>query len=192
MSVLPDPLVVKRDSDGKEILDPWGVQRDLEALSSRATSSGSGFVAGMIMMWPGAAAPAGWLFCTGGSYLVADYPNLFAKIGYVFGGAGANFNTPQFMDAFAMGANGTTVGVGTQGGANAVTLVESEMPTHEHDIIETSGAFMPNISNETSAAGGVGHYVRALTGILKAAAKGGSQPHENRPKFLGINFIIKT
>lgn len=30
---LPDPLVVRRDAEGKEFLDPWGVQRDLEALA---------------------------------------------------------------------------------------------------------------------------------------------------------------
>lgn len=33
MTALPDPLVVLNTPDGGETLDPWGVQRDLEALS---------------------------------------------------------------------------------------------------------------------------------------------------------------
>jgi microcystin-dependent protein len=37
-----------------------------------------------------------WLLCDGSSVLVATYPDLFAEIGYTFGGAGANFNLPDF------------------------------------------------------------------------------------------------
>jgi hypothetical protein len=40
-------------------------------------------------------APAGWMLCQGQSLPVAAYPQLFAQIGYTYGGSGANFNLPN-------------------------------------------------------------------------------------------------
>jgi microcystin-dependent protein len=41
-------------------------------------------------------APSGWLVCDGTSYATSAKPNLFAAIGYTWGGSGANFNVPDF------------------------------------------------------------------------------------------------
>lgn len=40
-------------------------------------------------------APIGWLLCDGQSLKRQDYPQLFAYLGYRYGGSGDNFNLPQ-------------------------------------------------------------------------------------------------
>jgi microcystin-dependent protein len=44
--------------------------------------------------------PTGWLECNGALTLVSAQPNLFAAIGYQWGGAGLNFNLPDFRGTF--------------------------------------------------------------------------------------------
>lgn len=46
---------------------------------------------------------SGWLECNGASYATADYPILFARIGTTYGGAGANFNVPDFRGMYLRG-----------------------------------------------------------------------------------------
>ena len=50
--------------------------------------------AGCVRLWAPATVPAGWLACDGSTVAVADYPVLFERIGYDYGGAGANFDLP--------------------------------------------------------------------------------------------------
>jgi hypothetical protein len=50
---------------------------------------------GMIVMYGGTVAPAGWLLCNGGSYSTTLFPALFAVIGYSYGGSGSSFNVPS-------------------------------------------------------------------------------------------------
>ena len=42
----------------------------------------------------------GWLLCDGASYSTTDYPELFAVIGYTFGGSEGNFNVPNYKGKF--------------------------------------------------------------------------------------------
>jgi microcystin-dependent protein len=57
---------------------------------------------GAIMHWPLAPPSVGveWLVCDGTSFLVADYPALHAYLGYTYGGAGLNFNVPDYRGNF--------------------------------------------------------------------------------------------
>jgi microcystin-dependent protein len=57
--------------------------------------------AGSMVDYAGTSAPAGWLMCDGKSLPVSSYPDLFASIGYSYGGSGANFNLPDFRGRFA-------------------------------------------------------------------------------------------
>jgi len=50
---------------------------------------------GIIREWFTESAPDGWMECDGSSLLVASYTDLFAIIGYRYGGSGANFNIPD-------------------------------------------------------------------------------------------------
>ncbi len=55
-----------------------------------------GVVPGIMAAWDGFVDPPGWLPCDGALYPIASYPDLFAAIGYNYGGAGAFFQVPNF------------------------------------------------------------------------------------------------
>jgi len=118
--------------------------------------------AGMVVTYAGtnASIPAGWLLCDGASVATATYPNLFTSLGYAYGGAGANFNLPNMVGVFAKGSATQTA---STGGANSLTLTESQMPA--------SGS--------------------ATTGIT-INDTGGSTSFDNQPAFLEMQYIIKT
>jgi microcystin-dependent protein len=88
---------------------------------------------GIITFFAGATAPAGWFICDGASKDTTTYADLFAVIGYTFGGSGANFSLPDLRDKFAIGKSGTKA-LGSAGGSNTITLSEANIPTHSHSI----------------------------------------------------------
>jgi microcystin-dependent protein len=78
----------------------------------------TGIPAGTMQMWAGAftAVPEGWLLCDGASYDTVDQAELFAAIGYLWGGLGSNFNVPDMRGRFA---RGTDLGAGNDPDADA-------------------------------------------------------------------------
>ena len=77
------------------------------------TAGGAGNPVGAIITFAGSSAPAGYAVCNGNSRTVAGDPDLFAVIGYTFGGGGATFQLPNMIDKFVMGgatASGTVAG----------------------------------------------------------------------------------
>jgi microcystin-dependent protein len=79
-----------------------------------------------------------WLLCNGRSLLVAQYPLLFAIIGYSFGGSGANFNLPdprsRVLGLIGQGPGLSNRTLGQNVGAETHTLTTNEMPAHNHTI----------------------------------------------------------
>ncbi|AEJ90224.1 tail collar fiber protein [Acinetobacter phage ZZ1] len=61
---------------------------------------------GVIQMWLGDQAPTGglWALCDGGAESKAARPDLFAVIGYKFGGSGDTFYRPDMRGLYARGA----------------------------------------------------------------------------------------
>lgn len=55
---------------------------------------------GTITGWSGdiGAVPSGWALCDGKSLQVSDYPELFAVIGYQYGGSDGSFLTPKLLN----------------------------------------------------------------------------------------------
>ncbi|MEO1063621.1 MAG: tail fiber protein [Actinomycetota bacterium] len=107
-----------------------------------------GAIVGMVVAYAGGenSIPFGWQACDGGDLDIAVYPDLFAAVGYAFGGAGSVFSKPDlrgrapiaplawgFEGAPGAGTTRYSVGdVGTTGGTNEVTISEAQMPTHNH------------------------------------------------------------
>ena len=69
---------------------------DLDATAGYVRQQGSILVPpGMIMAWPAASVPSGWLLCYGQSLSKTTYDALWQIIGYTYGGSGASFTLPD-------------------------------------------------------------------------------------------------
>jgi microcystin-dependent protein len=158
--------------------------------------------AGMVVCWAGTFAniPTGWLLCNGASVATATYPDLFTALGYVYGGAGANFTLPDLVDRFVRGQSSQTAATG---GADNLTLSEAQMPAHTHLITITDSGHTHQIpssngggSRRLQPSGSSGNFVNtgsSTTGITAAnTTTGASSSFDNRPAFIELQYIIKT
>ena len=95
---------------------------------------------GIIMMWGAAAPPANgrWLLCDGLPVQTASYPELFAVIGYTWGGSGGTFNTPPLAGKFPVGTDATRA-IGATGGS-----ADSSLPAHTHTANHDHGGGSTN------------------------------------------------
>lgn len=107
--------------------------------SALGGANGRTLPAGGMMYFAGAGAPSGYLIRDGSSVPVATYPNLFAVIGYTYGGGGANFNLPDDLGLCLAGSGlGTAVpgltahALGAVGGSETHTLLTAELAIHTH------------------------------------------------------------
>ena len=161
------------------------------------TPGGSVVTSGMVSAWAGGAAPTGWLLCDGSSVATATYPDLFTAIGYVYGGAGANFNLPNLVDVFVRGQSSQTAATG---GANSKTLAISEIPSHTHTV--NDGGHSHNYWTYNGGSGSVplGSGATNTLGLTTSSSTtgisnnntGGGGSFDNQPAFLELQYIIKT
>ena len=137
---------------------------------------------GEIKLWAAAAAPDGYAICDGASLLVADYPELFAVIGYYYGGGGDNFQIPNIVNRFVVGS-GDIYSNNDTGGEATHTLTVDEMPSHSHTV----GYTITTLVLEPGE-------VTALTPIpiltQNTGDTGGGQAHNNLPPFVALTYII--
>ena len=88
------------------------------------------FVTGMILMYTGNSAPSGWAICNGQN------------------------GTPDLRDRFIVGA-GSAYSVNNTGGADSVTLTESQIPSHNHSF-SGSSSHSHTVNNHTHSFSGSG------------------------------------
>ena len=135
---------------------------------------------GAIIMYGASAQPTGWLLCNGQS--TSGYPALAAVVGAnvpdLRGRAPIGYGTSS--DTTNVPTPRTTIGATT--GKETHTLIESEMPLHDHQSLQ----FGPN-------AGAAGIRADAVvTTDTRTGGAGGNQPHNNMQPSTVVNFIIKT
>ncbi len=138
---------------------------------------------GGIIMWSGSVAniPSGWALCDGAN------------------------TTPDLRSRFVVGASGTTgpsgltrYTPGNTGGEEQHTLTIAEMPSHNH---RPAGRYIgdPDGGWDTEGDGNdylslrwgnIGHGADNATQVTSST--GGSQPHENRPPYYALAFIMRT
>jgi microcystin-dependent protein len=125
-------IIVDGNVDG---VDVSALQAQVNALAALVAQNSA---AGTITLWArDTGAPAGYLLCDGGSYSTSVYPNLFAAIGYTFGGSGATFSVPDFRGRFPLGkaSSGTGSGWGTGPSARGGSLDHTHTtPAHTHGL----------------------------------------------------------
>jgi len=99
---------------------------------------------GEIRFFAGTFAPAGWSLCNGQQVSIADNQTLYAIIGTIYGGDGqVTFNLPNFSGRVGVGTGQgpglTNVVLGQVAGTEQVTLIQQDLPAHNHAITSTAG-----------------------------------------------------
>ncbi|MGH2889609.1 MAG: phage tail protein [Solirubrobacteraceae bacterium] len=156
---------------------------------------------GEIRMFAGDFAPAGWAFCDGQVLPISQNTALFSLLGTTYGGDGqSTFALPDLRGRLPVhqgtGSSGTTYELGATGGAEQVTLTESQIPSHAHAPTATTAPGTQQAPGGAILAGSpaVALYssnAPAATFDAGAVANAGdSQPHANLQPYLCVNFII--
>jgi microcystin-dependent protein len=144
----------------------------------------------------------GWMFCDGRSLPTYDYPELFAVLGYVYGGSGNQFLIPDYRGFFLRG-NGTgtkndpdistrSVPPGGQGQGSGVGSTQSfALQTHAHDY--DSAPAPATSSSSGTAAGASTSTSTPTTGPVTEPGQSAVQVslYETRPINVYVNHIIK-
>lgn len=159
-----------------------------------------------IRIFPFNFAPKGWAFCDGQILPLSQNTALFSLLGTSYGGNGqSNFALPNLQGRLTMsqgqGPGLSPRDLGETGGQDSVTLLATEMPAHTHQLMATAATTSPSpagnsISQGVSATNtAVPEYRSSPTNTVAMAAQavaaaGGSQPHNNLPPYLTMNFCI--
>jgi microcystin-dependent protein len=151
---------------------------------------------GSIVMWSGSNIPSGWTLCNGSDYHI-----------------------PDLRDKFIVGSGGKYA-IGKTGGKEQIMLTEDEMPQHNHtgkvhdkDIVNSGNnrekeykVMHPDTYNWSFDSGSRTGYDRKSTsepvGLnwcinfvhnhdLTINNTGKSAPHENRPPYYALTYIMK-
>ena len=153
---------------------------------SQSTGGSSGIPSGGIIIWSGAAnaIPTGWYLCNGSN------------------------GTPDLRGRFVVGYhNGDgDYDVNDTGGAEVVTLTESQIPSHYHYAFRSGNAGqLRNGSNLTSSnypgsGTGAGNLYETynitarneIPNVGRTSNTGSTSSHENRPPYYALCYIMKS
>jgi microcystin-dependent protein len=157
-----------------------------------------------IRIFPFNFAPKGWAFCDGQLLPLSQNTALFSLLGTTYGGDGkSTFALPDLQGSGAMhpgqGPGLSQRFLGEQSGTEFVTLLQSEMPAHQHQF---GGAVAGDADKSTPAGtiwaqvpgrATVNLYTTPATGAVNPNCMppaGGSLPHNNLMPYLTLNFCI--
>jgi microcystin-dependent protein len=139
-------------------------------------------------------APQGWALCNGQLLGILQNQALFSCIGTTYGGNGVEtFALPNLQGSAPM-SMGNGYDEGQTGGEAQVTLNINQIPAHAHQAqgVSTTANLEPAAGNAWAASTDNPYAASANTTMSAGAAgqAGGSQPHNNLPPYLVLNFII--
>ncbi|HMM41943.1 MAG TPA: tail fiber protein [Thermomicrobiales bacterium] len=144
---------------------------------------------GEIRLFAGNVPPAGWAFCHGQTARIDAAPRLYAAIGTRFGGDGReSFRLPDLRGRVPVHRS-ERVAHGGSGGAEAVALAGSEIPTHAHGLplAAAAGAGARSSGRALNVATGTGGVAVAL-GTMTSSGLGTTHP--NVQPYLALNYVI--
>ena len=158
-----------------------------------------------IRIFPFNFAPKGWAWCDGQLMPLSQNTALFSLLGTTYGGDGkSNFALPDLQGRAPMhpgqGPGLSLHDLGETGGSETVTLLESEIPAHTHQVMALNFpgdnlAPGPTISLAASTGGNAYTAAASNPPLTNAAFQalapaGGSQPHNNLMPYLTFYFCI--
>ena len=152
---------------------------------------------GTIMAYGGDKAPDGWYLCTGLGINPASDPELFAVIGYRFGGFTFNgvhlFRAPDLRGRFLRGRDG---GAGRDPDRASRTRIFAEGATGDAVGSLQGDQFRSHSHSETRFVDSGNDPARSTptgdeVGQLQSTSTGSTGGSETRPKNVYVNYIIK-
>jgi hypothetical protein len=87
---------------------------------------------GTIMWYPAIEPPSGWAICSGGFFSATTQPDLFAVLGYTFGGEGDQFGVPNLLGQFVRGYDGSGA---VDPGRTFGSIQAGQMQSHNHRMV---------------------------------------------------------
>jgi microcystin-dependent protein len=151
-------------------------------------------------------APVGWALCNGQLMPISQNTALFSLLGTFYGGDGrTTFALPNLQGCAPLhqgqGSGLSLYSIGQTGGESAVTLLTSQIPSHNHTInCSTSNGASTSPAGNIYAESKVGRQGenRYSAGIgsgaalnpLASSSSGQTSPHNNMPPYLTLNFCI--
>lgn len=147
--------------------------------------AGANIPRGLIAMWNGVSVPEGWALCNGQIVEDLQTPDLSGKFIVGWSSGNEDYNL-----------------IGNTGGQEKVTLSTQEIPSHVHNFAD---AYFIEAHSDLVGASGTQWIGNNLSGSNKTdrdnsyvclwdhdtRAAGGGQPHENRPPYYVLAYIIK-
>lgn len=148
---------------------------------------------GTVKMWAGQLSmiPSDHMLCDGRELAKDDYPELFNTLGTAFGGNGiSSFQLPDMRARFVVGQDNRNVDyniLGSTGGEEKHELTLGEIPEHEHsyELYKTGGGDLGRFSRTSN-------NDSQVNDTLTTGSAGGGLPHENRPPYIVLAYIIKV
>lgn len=146
--------------------------------------AGSNIPRGLIAMWNGTQVPNGWALCNGQIVDDLQTPDLSGKFVVGWQSGNEDYNI-----------------IGNTGGQDKVTLTTPEIPSHVHNFADAyfieaydgiginGSQWIGNNLYGSSKTDRDNSYVALWDHDTRAA--GGDQPHENRPPYYVLAYIIK-
>lgn len=145
--------------------------------------------------------PRGWAFCNGQILPLSQNTALFSLLGTTYGGDGkSNFALPDLQGKTPMhpgqGPGLSLHDLGESSGTETVTLLDSEIPSHNHTVMVAS--LNSQSTNPSNTSLGRGNPVKVYLnsspttnmGVNAIATTGGNMPHNNMMPYLTMNFCI--
>jgi microcystin-dependent protein len=154
-------------------------------------------------------APTGWAQCNGQLLPISQNTALFSLLGTFYGGDGkSTFALPNLEGSLAL-HQGQGQGLqewflGQMQGSDFVTLLQSEMPLHNHSLnaFNATATQANPVGNALArgnyttgpTSGAVSYYQTAAPNVQMAFnavnIAGGDQPHNNLMPYLVLNYCI--
>jgi len=144
-------------------------------------------------------APRNYAFCSGQLLPIQQNTALFSILGTTYGGNGqTNFALPDLRSRTPIhagqGPGLSSFVLGQVSGVENVTLVSTQMPSHQHTASASSGA--PVVASPADAAwasGGNAAYDASANTAMSTnalAIAGANQAHNNQQPSLALNYCI--
>jgi microcystin-dependent protein len=155
-----------------------------------------------IRVFPFNFAPKGWARCDGQIMPIQQNTALFSLLGTTYGGNGqTTYALPDLQGRAPMhpgqGPGLSVHDLGETGGSETVTLLESEIPAHAHNVqVSIGDADLPTSTPDRVMGKADGGFTYAPASNLVPLASetlaptGGDAPHNNLQPYLTLHFCI--